>query len=904
MRILADRFIFFEEPPRLGGSARVFRAADHQANGRIVAVKILESRTRDVQFLRASLNRELQILHGFRHPNVVELIDFGVDDGEGNPYIVLEWIDDDLADYLSKEVLEGWDDFARIALGILSGLAAVHRREAIHRDLKPENVLIADMNLPKLTDFGIAKIKENLHAGVTFAGHGTPPYTPPEDKHVSYKGNYIYARDVFAFGVLVIQALSGSRPEDYSDVCSRLEELDLHPRIRDFLSRCIAAHPEKRPPTAEAALAELQSFQETREQRLGGKFRLHLSLPGGVRNSIALATAIDASDIEEFILDDLSNSTALAIAPPSTDAEGTTHDSDVLAFAGGFRYRLRPHRLSRGAMAIVEAIQLPSHAMERDRDRGWKGSLTFRFGAPLDPSSAEDQISELITRLAEHQAQRNARAAEDRERGLFRSWRSLLEARKKVEETRAVPLRYQTFRRDGKRVVFTLSRPVEDEMAGQAWMVKVGPGLDVSGEIEDVTGRQLRLFIERGNPSSLKAPGILIFESEASLYALEKQRQALDAVRFGRSLRADLGDLLIQPGKSSVPVPITVGDFFHGDLDVSKRIAVQAGLGVKDFLAVEGPPGTGKTTFIAEVIAQFMDINPGARILLTSQTHIALDNALDGLRKLKPDLKLVRVGRSERIGPEVDDLRLDRQLEQWRDEALANARSFLRARANELGVNQLGLDVQVLASSLRASQRKANDAVSAVGFAEQEVGLLLAELEAMGAAKELGTSEAEDSAIVQQKIVDHEGNLVRLRQERDALVRAERSAREELADHLQATDDGVRNSTERTLEVARKQQFSWHPDLTPLIDIYRDWEERFGRSSQFNGALLARADVVAATCVGLASVKGGLDIEYDLCILDEASKATATEAMVPLSRSRKWILVGDRKQLRHSKKKP
>ena len=61
--------------------------------------------------------------------------------------------------------------------------------------------------------------------------------------------------------------------------------------------------------------------------------------------------------------------------------------------------------------------------------------------------------------------------------------------------------------------------------------------------------------------------------------------------------------------------------------------------------------------------------------------------------------------------------------------------------------------------------------------------------------------------------------------------------------------------------------------------------------------MLASAQVVAGTCIGMASVKGMGEIAYDLCIVDEASKATATEILVPMSRGRKWILVGDPEQL-------
>jgi superfamily I DNA and/or RNA helicase len=87
-----------------------------------------------------------------------------------------------------------------------------------------------------------------------------------------------------------------------------------------------------------------------------------------------------------------------------------------------------------------------------------------------------------------------------------------------------------------------------------------------------------------------------------------------------------------------------------------------------------------------------------------------------------------------------------------------------------------------------------------------------------------------------------------------------------------------------------------YKDFKRLVDIFVEWDNRFGRSSEFHGALLSCAQIVAGTCVGMA-IRGIQDVEFDLCIVDEASKASATETLVPLARSHKWVLVGDQKQL-------
>jgi superfamily I DNA and/or RNA helicase len=83
--------------------------------------------------------------------------------------------------------------------------------------------------------------------------------------------------------------------------------------------------------------------------------------------------------------------------------------------------------------------------------------------------------------------------------------------------------------------------------------------------------------------------------------------------------------------------------------------------------------------------------------------------------------------------------------------------------------------------------------------------------------------------------------------------------------------------------------------LQRLIAIQAEWFDQFGRNEKFNAPLIKRSQVVAGTCIGIP--RDIQDIEFDLCIVDEASKATATEVLVPIARSHRWILVGDPKQL-------
>jgi superfamily I DNA and/or RNA helicase len=138
--------------------------------------------------------------------------------------------------------------------------------------------------------------------------------------------------------------------------------------------------------------------------------------------------------------------------------------------------------------------------------------------------------------------------------------------------------------------------------------------------------------------------------------------------------------------------------------------------------------------------------------------------------------------------------------------------------------------------------------------------------------------------------------------ERDELERALKESIKDLANHVDSKEE-LKEFSECSAEDLRgwAEAFS---DGTPsgaqlkaLLVAHADWEARFGRSREFKAAVIASSQVVAGTCLGVMSVPGRNDITYDLCIVDEASIATPTEALVPMSRARRTILVGDSRQL-------
>jgi serine/threonine protein kinase len=139
------------------------------------------------------------------HTNIVELLNGGRDAVTGEPYFVFEWVESNLASELGARPCTGWDDFARrFGLPILEGLAHAHDRQVEHRDIKPSNILVTEEGIPKISDFGIAKITSDIQPGLTLADHATRPYVPP-------RGELSPSRDVYAYAVMVLTVLADSR---------------------------------------------------------------------------------------------------------------------------------------------------------------------------------------------------------------------------------------------------------------------------------------------------------------------------------------------------------------------------------------------------------------------------------------------------------------------------------------------------------------------------------------------------------------------------------------------------------------------------------------------------------------------------------------------------------------------
>jgi eukaryotic-like serine/threonine-protein kinase len=190
-----------------GGMGEVYRALDTRL-GRTVAIKVLPEQATATPEALQRFQREARAVSSLNHPNICTLHDVGHD--AGRDFIVMECLEGEtLAQKIRRGPLSPRET-VDIALPVARGLAEAHAQGVVHRDIKPANIILTRQDVPKIIDFGLARLVSTTTGTQTLGlTTGTIGYMSPEQT----LGKAVDARtDVWSLGVMLIEMLTGANP--------------------------------------------------------------------------------------------------------------------------------------------------------------------------------------------------------------------------------------------------------------------------------------------------------------------------------------------------------------------------------------------------------------------------------------------------------------------------------------------------------------------------------------------------------------------------------------------------------------------------------------------------------------------------------------------------------------------
>jgi eukaryotic-like serine/threonine-protein kinase len=253
-RLLADRYRLGE---LLGtGGAAVVRRARDVVLARDVAIKLAQPGAADVR----RFDNEIRTLASLSHPGLVAVYD--ADTSSDTPFMVLELVEGHtLRDRIANGPM-GVEEVRRLGAALAEALAYVHDHGFIHRDVKPSNVLLGEDDVPRLADFGLARLADGARLTRADQVVGTAAYLAPEQ----VRGAEITsAVDVYALGLVLLECLTGHREYEGAEIEAAVARLHRPPVIPDdlpfdvvrLLSLMTSLAPARRPSASECAAALL-----------------------------------------------------------------------------------------------------------------------------------------------------------------------------------------------------------------------------------------------------------------------------------------------------------------------------------------------------------------------------------------------------------------------------------------------------------------------------------------------------------------------------------------------------------------------------------------------------------------------------------------------------------------------
>lgn len=744
---------------------------------------------------------------------------------------------------------------ALVAHALLNAVRRLHILGLYHGDVKADNIIVpqtAEGELPRVVLVDIPDLSADGDEGIT-VGTVPPALESASPLH----------RDAFAVCILVLTLLPSNFQATRSDVSRAIELVDTLPPL-DLLAETLQdeLHPKPR---------SLPTIKITLKRRgRGGPSSLHLLSNNGeysVRASrytetghvrfnvvgirqdlyikyapdedVVLDAAVKAIDHIDFVSAHRRKKFSLNAEIHITFAE----DEDVTTLAALLyqHYMANAQDEPEGDETVVGGFGADPYARESESTSLQRVSATELWTALSDTD--EMNVTKITVRNGAKQSPQSD------------EWIIYFDCEGGVLD----------FSEDES--IELLERGVDTMDGSDRWFAVGWVSPDLGRNVMRVRAKSMRFSPKAGDILHLRGT----FEKVAS----ERRVAAMKRVLAGGGLIPSLVDYF-DPDTERMPkhdVTIDLGDLGSYELNASQEEALRTALSYGPISLLQGPPGTGKTKFIASFVHLLLSRGLAHNILLVSQSHEAVNNAMDkvsaSLRASSLDVSMVRVGLQSMVSPGLRSIHEDSLRQRYRESFDAEIKDRVRAIGVAMGLpdgyvhdaTELHTTLGPLLQSIERLTHSIDEADGDdISIKEHLRRLCQVFVEVAGRQFDINASANDEAATLRVLLDDKLETLAKL------------------------------HGSPSPAKCARLEQITRLS--TEFSQVLRS------PRSNYTAFLARSSSVVAGTCVGVGKQALGItEVPYDWVIVDEAARASPMELVVAMQAGKRVLLVGDHLQL-------